>query len=108
MTATITEPQKLWGRDFDEALGDSPEGALDRIIRRILADVPDITIAELDRITARAVEAGRAAILDTIATESNRHPPGPSALGRGPAVRAAAGLNRRPIGRRMKPKRARL
>jgi hypothetical protein len=76
----IPEPRKLWGQDFDEVLGDSPDGALDRIVRRLLVPVADLTIGEVDRIAARAVEAGRTAILDAIEHE-RANPPGPSAMG---------------------------
>lgn len=72
MTATIPEPQKLWGRDFDEALGDSPEGALDRIVRRLLVQVEDVTMSEIDALTARAVRAGKEAITEAIAAETSR------------------------------------
>ena len=76
MSATIPEPGKLWGRDFDEVLGDNPEGALDAIVRRLLVQTDDITVKEVDAITAKAVAAGKAAILSSIAAESQRRQAG--------------------------------
>ena len=63
----------LWS-DYDETLGDSPSGALDLIIRRLLAPIGDLTIGEIDRIADRAVKAGMRAIVDTIEVERNRPP----------------------------------
>ena len=61
MTAVIRDPGSLWHADYDPELGDSPDGALDRIVRRLLAPVPDLTIDELDRLTesGRRRRAGR-------------------------------------------------
>lgn len=72
MTATIPNPDQLWHNGFDEVLGDSPVGALDAIVRRLLIQVDDITVPEIDRLTERAVTAGRAAILSAITAESQR------------------------------------
>lgn len=72
MTARIPAPATLWHRDYDEVLRDSFGGALDVLVRRLLVQVDDITIGEVDRITARATVAGKDAILDAIAAGSDR------------------------------------
>lgn len=59
----------IWHDRYDGHLSGSPDDALDRLVRRLLADVADLTIRELDAITTKAVEA---AILQVIEAERSQ------------------------------------